>query len=59
MMFSYPFWFTDLLSAQDSLSRFGFNSADGRIQQALDCFVAHQEDEGLWWLSLVSMTGER
>jgi len=33
--FSYPFWFTDLLSALDSLSRLGFSSADGRIQQAL------------------------
>ncbi len=57
--FSYPFWFTDLLSALDSLSQLGFSSAGGRIQQALDWFVAHQGDDGLWRLSLVRMTGER
>jgi hypothetical protein len=57
--FSYPFWFTDLLSALDSLSQLRFSSADGRIRQALDWFVAHQEDDGLWRLSLVRMTGER
>jgi hypothetical protein len=57
--FSYPFWFTDLLSALDSLSRLGFSRADGRIQQALDWFAAHQQDDGLWRLSLVRMTGER
>lgn len=57
--FSYPFWFTDLLSALDSLSQLGFSSADERIQQALDWFVARQEDDGLWRLSLVRMTRER
>ncbi len=57
--FSYPFWFTDLLSVLDSLSQLGFSSADGHIQQALDWFIARQEDDGLWRLSLVRMTGER
>jgi hypothetical protein len=50
---------TDLLSALDSLSLLGFSSADARIQQALNWFVAHQEDDGLWRLTLLRMTGER
>jgi hypothetical protein len=57
--FSYPFWFTDLLSALDSLSQLGFSGADGCIQQTLDWLVARQEDDGLWRLSLVRMARER
>lgn len=48
MKFSYPFWFTDLLSSPDllslldSLSRLGFDLRDTGIKQALAWFVAKQ-----------------
>lgn len=57
--FSYPFWFTDLLSALDSLSLLGFVRSDARIARALDWFVTRQEADGQWRLSLLRMTGER
>jgi squalene-hopene cyclase-like protein len=56
--FSFPFWFTDLLSALDSLSRLRFTRSDGRIARALDWFVARQEADGKWRLSLLRMAGE-
>lgn len=56
--FSYPFWFIDLLSALDSLSLLGFTRSDGRIARALDWFVARQEADGQWRLSLLRMAGE-
>jgi hypothetical protein len=46
--FSYPFWFTDLLSSLDSLSLLGFNSEDAAISNALDWFVARQRPSGFW-----------
>ncbi|WP_337862283.1 hypothetical protein [Nitrososphaera sp.] len=58
--FSYPFWFTDLLSSLDSLSLMGFgidddnddddSSISGKIRAALDWFVARQQPTGLWVL---------
>ena len=44
--FSYPFWFTDLLSALDSLSRLGFGADEGRIPQALEWLVDRQQQSG-------------
>ncbi len=46
--FSYPFWFTDLLSALDSLSLIGLGTSIPRIKEALDWFVARQRRNGLW-----------
>ncbi len=57
--FSYPFWFTDLLSALDSLSLLGFTINDAMIKQALDWFIARQGANGLWRLSLLRMTREQ
>jgi hypothetical protein len=51
--FSFPFWFTDLLSSLDSLSRLEFNRYDTRIEQALDWFVAKQRPTGTWELKLL------
>ncbi len=56
--FSFPFWFTDLLSALDSLSLLGFSSADSRITKALEWFIMHQGEDGLWELSLLRMKRE-
>lgn len=56
--FSFPFWFTDLLSALDSLSLLGFTRDNSKITKALEWFVAHQKDHGLWELSLLRMNRE-
>lgn len=48
LKFQYPFWWSSLLTALDSLSRIGFVSDDEGIQRGLDWFIANQEDDGLW-----------
>jgi hypothetical protein len=44
----YPFWWTDILSALDSLWWLGFSADDGDIQKGLDWLIANQENSGLW-----------
>ena len=46
--FQYPFWWTNLVTALDSLSLLGFSAREPQIQDALDWFAAHQGDSGLW-----------
>ena len=46
--FQYPFWWTDILSALDSLSLIGFSVDDADVRRGLDWFVANQEEGGLW-----------
>ena len=48
LKFQYPFWWSNLLTALDSLSLLGFSRQDGQVQQGLDWFLAHQSDDGLW-----------
>lgn len=47
-IFSYPFWWTDLLSALDALTLVGFAASDPTIAQALTWFIDHQQSDGLW-----------
>ena len=56
--FSYPFWFTDLLSSLDSLSHLAFSSEDTDIRKALDWFVDKQEKNGLWKLRMLRGKGK-
>jgi hypothetical protein len=44
----YPFWWTDILSALDSLWWLGFSREDPDIQKGLDWLIANQEEGGLW-----------
>ena len=53
LRFSFPFWFTDLLSALDSLSRMDFSAEHPQIAKALEWFVEHQEENGAWNLKLL------
>ncbi|PKO16293.1 MAG: hypothetical protein CVU39_07980 [Chloroflexi bacterium HGW-Chloroflexi-10] len=46
--FDYPFWWTNLVTALDSLSRIGLSSQDAQIQHALQWLIDHQEESGLW-----------
>jgi hypothetical protein len=48
LKFQYPFWWTDILTALDSLSRLGFSANDVDIQKGLDWFISNQGESGLW-----------
>lgn len=50
---SYPFWFTDIVSAMDSLSLLGFTTDNPHIQDGLDFLCNRQNDEGLFDLHIV------
>ncbi len=47
-VFSYPFWWTDLLSALDSLAQIGFHAGDPDIARGVAWFIGDQEPSGLW-----------
>jgi len=51
--FAFPFWFTDLVSSLDSLSRLGFNCEGTKIQEGLRWFRDHQREDGSWNLKLL------
>jgi hypothetical protein len=51
--FRFPFWFTNLLSALDTLSRLGFSADDPDIRKGLDWFVKKQRKDGGWSLKLL------
>ena len=48
LVFSYPFWWTDLLSALDSLARIGVRDDDPDIARGVAWFLDNQEPSGLW-----------
>lgn len=50
---SFPFWFTDIVSALDSLSLLGFTSKDVRIHNALRLLGERQIPDGSFRLKLL------
>ncbi len=46
--FQFPFWWSNLLTALDTLYQLGFDKNDAPIARGLDWFIAHQEEDGLW-----------
>ena len=48
LVFSYPYWWTDLLSALDSLAQIGFRAGDPDIARGVAWFIGNQEPSGLW-----------
>jgi hypothetical protein len=48
LKFQFPFWWPNLLTALDSLSRLGFSRQDDAITQGLDWFARHQSADGFW-----------
>lgn len=48
LIFSYPFWWTDLLSALDSLAQIGFRPDDPDIARGMAWFLDNQDPSGLW-----------
>jgi len=57
--FTYPFWFTDLLSSLDSLSFLGFNLEDVGVKEAVEWFLRKQQKNGLWNLCLLKGAREK
>lgn len=51
--FSYPFWFTDLLSSLDTLSLLGFLANEPSVRSGLEWFASKQEKSGVWNLYLL------
>jgi hypothetical protein len=50
---SYPFWFTDIISAMDTLSFLGFTTENHHIQEALTFLNKQQNSAGLFDLKIV------
>ncbi len=51
--FSFPFWFTDLISALDSLSRVGWPADDPNVERALQWLAERQRPDRLFDLRLL------
>lgn len=48
LKFQYPYWWTSLLSAMDTLARLGFDKQDEDVERGLTWFLANQSEDGLW-----------
>jgi hypothetical protein len=46
--FQYPFWWNNLITALDSVTRIGLTAEDDRIARAMRWLIDHQERDGLW-----------
>lgn len=46
-LYDFPFWWTSLLTALDTLYRLGFDPQDSDIHRGLEWFATHQEEDGL------------
>ncbi|MFW9854446.1 MAG: hypothetical protein ACFFFG_05270 [Candidatus Thorarchaeota archaeon] len=56
--FAFPFWFTDLLSALDSLASLNHTLENEKINEAVQYFIKTQSDSGLWTsLKLLKIKG--
>jgi hypothetical protein len=52
--FRFPFWFTDLVSALDSLSRLGFTIDDPQMRKGVDWLIARRRKDGTWHLRMMA-----
>jgi hypothetical protein len=50
---SFPFWFTDIVTALDSLSLIGFSWKNPHVQEGLDFLGERQTSDGLFDLKLL------
>jgi hypothetical protein len=48
LKYQFPFWWGNLLTALNSLSRMGFSQRDPDIQRGLEWFQKEQLENGLW-----------
>ncbi len=45
---AYPFWWTDIVSSLDSLSKLQFNPKDSDIKKGLEYLIDNQRSDGTW-----------
>ncbi len=57
--FTYPFQFTDLLTALDSLGKLGSAASDPEIARAVDWFKAKQQPDGSFDLAMCRGIGDK
>jgi len=48
LKFQFPFWWTNLLTALDTLSWLGCDAGDEDVARGLDWFQSNQAEDGLW-----------
>lgn len=48
LKFQFPFWWTDLVSALDSITRLRVSWEDPAIESGLSWFLDNQDEDGLW-----------
>ena len=51
--FSFPFWYTDLISVLDPVSHLGFKPDHPKVSMGLEWFMSTQQKDGTWDLKLV------
>jgi hypothetical protein len=56
--FTFPFWFTDLASALDTLSTMGVPADHPGVAKAIEWFRSRQHDDGSWRLHYVKNLGK-
>jgi len=56
---TFPFWFTDILSTLDTLSRLGLPADHPNIKQAIDWIAEQQKKDGSWSFHLLRGGGEK
>lgn len=55
---TFPFWFTDILSTLDSLSKLRFSSNHPKIREGIDWFANQQKEDGGWSLHMLKGGGD-
>ena len=48
LKFQFPFWWTSLVTALDTLQKLGFSNQETELARGLDWFGTAQEADGLW-----------
>ena len=53
LKFTFPFWFTDLISAMDTLSALRFSKDEPQIEEGTMWLATNQQNNGLWKLRIL------
>ena len=51
--FTFPFWFTDLISAMDTISLLGISKRETTVDKAMVWFIRQQKQNGMWELKVL------
>jgi hypothetical protein len=53
LRFTFPFWFTDLISAMDTISLLDLPEHEPSVNRAIDWFISQQKQNGTWELKVL------